>query len=208
MKIVLLLAFVCSALAEDEFNIEKTYVPEECSERSANGNVLNMMYKGSLASTGEVFDQSPAGSPFSFTLGAGQVIRGWDEGLLDMCVGEKRVLTIPASMGYGEAGSPPTIPGGATLKFEVELLSISDQPLDDNQDGAEGYDDTFKMLDHDSNGEVTKEELKQYLVKQEGDGLPQGDELSGLIDDIFKHEDKNKDGVIARDEFGKPHDEL
>lgn len=207
MKVFVLLALSCIVVAEEDLVVEKTFVPDDCNQRSANGDVLSMSYKGSLASTGEVFDQSAAGSPFSFTLGSGQVIKGWDEGLLDMCVGEKRVLIIPASKGYGEAGSPPNIPGGATLKFEVELLSISDTPVDGP--GADNsMEETFKTLDLDANGEVTKEELRQYLVQQEGESLPKGDELTGLIDDIFKHEDKNKDGKISGDEFGKPHDEL
>ncbi|KAK6019610.1 peptidyl-prolyl cis-trans isomerase, FKBP-type, partial [Ostertagia ostertagi] len=61
---------------------------------------------------------------FTFTLGMGQVIKGWDQGLLNMCVGERRILTIPAHMAYGERGSPPKIPANAPLKFDVELMKI------------------------------------------------------------------------------------
>lgn len=80
-----------------------------------------------------VFDSSvERGTPFSFKLGAGQVIKvrqhapprhastppqGWDQGLINMCIGEKRKIKIPSDMGYGEHGSPPKIPGGATLIF-------------------------------------------------------------------------------------------
>ncbi|OAY82479.1 FK506-binding protein 2, partial [Ananas comosus] len=71
---------------------------------------------------GEVFDSSfERGDPIEFELGSGQVIKGWDQGLLGMCIGEKRKLKIPAKLGYGTQGSPPTIPGGATLIFDTEL---------------------------------------------------------------------------------------
>ncbi|XP_022083218.1 peptidyl-prolyl cis-trans isomerase FKBP2-like isoform X2 [Acanthaster planci] len=97
---------------------------ENCEQRSKSGDTLHMHYTGTLQD-GTEFDSSiPRGSPFVFTLGAGQVIKGWDQGLLNMCVGEKRKLVIPSDLGYGDRGSPPKIPGGATLIFEVELMKI------------------------------------------------------------------------------------
>ena len=84
-------------------------------------------YVGVLFSSCKQFDSSIGrGEPFAFTLGAGEVIKGWDSGLRGMCVGEKRKLVIPASLGYGDAGAGDDIPGGATLQFEVELLDIAD----------------------------------------------------------------------------------
>ena len=74
---------------------------------------------------GEVFDQSDGRGPLEFVLGSGKVIKGWDKGIKGMKVGGKRVLLIPAKLGYREAGSPPKIPGGATLGFEIELLKIT-----------------------------------------------------------------------------------
>lgn len=74
---------------------------------------------------GTKFDSSlDRGEPFAFMLGQGQVIPGWDEGVATMKVGGKRQLRIPAELGYGEAGSGGTIPPGATLIFDVELLAI------------------------------------------------------------------------------------
>ncbi|HET7482129.1 MAG TPA: FKBP-type peptidyl-prolyl cis-trans isomerase [Actinomycetota bacterium] len=88
------------------------------------GDTLTVHYVGKLES-GKKFDASrDHGSPFTFPLGAGQVIKGWDEGLVGMKVGGKRELTIPPELGYGAAGSPPVIPPNATLVFEVELLDI------------------------------------------------------------------------------------
>lgn len=97
---------------------------DNCSTKSRKGDVLNMHYTGKLED-GTEFDSSVSrDKPFTFTLGKGQVIKGWDQGLLGMCEGEKRKLVIPAELGYGDRGAPPKIPGGATLIFEVELLSI------------------------------------------------------------------------------------
>uniref|UniRef100_A0A3Q3A9C0 peptidylprolyl isomerase n=2 Tax=Kryptolebias marmoratus TaxID=37003 RepID=A0A3Q3A9C0_KRYMA len=97
---------------------------DNCPMKSRKGDVLNMHYTGKLED-GTEFDSSISRDrPFTFTLGTGQVIKGWDQGLLGMCEGEKRKLVIPSELGYGDRGAPPKIPGGATLIFEVELLSI------------------------------------------------------------------------------------
>jgi len=81
-------------------------------------------YVGTLESDGSEFDSSRGrGDPFTFTLGQSQVIKGWDVGVATMKKGEVAKFTIRADYGYGDSGSPPKIPGGATLVFEVELLS-------------------------------------------------------------------------------------
>lgn len=78
-----------------------------------------------MHSTGAEFDSSyKRGTPLSFALGTGQVIQGWDSGLLGICVGEKRKLIIPSDMAYGSTGSPPTIPPDSALVFEVECTKI------------------------------------------------------------------------------------
>ena len=88
------------------------------------GRRISVHYTGRLAD-GSKFDSSlDRGQPFEFKLGAGQVIRGWDEGFAGMKEGVKRKLTIPPEMGYGARGAGGVIPPNATLVFEVELLKV------------------------------------------------------------------------------------
>ncbi len=105
-------------------------VPGTGAEATA-GNHVRVHYTGWLYdptaknSRGKKFDSSKdRGDPFSFGLGGGQVIRGWDEGVQGMKVGGTRVLTIPAELGYGARGAGGAIPPNATLVFEVDLLSV------------------------------------------------------------------------------------
>lgn len=89
-----------------------------------NGQTAVVHYTG-LLTDGTKFDSSvDRGIPFSFSLGAGDVISGWDKGVLGMKIGEKRRLKIPPSLGYGASGAGGVIPPNATLIFEIELLEI------------------------------------------------------------------------------------
>ncbi len=88
------------------------------------GDTVSVDYTGTLTD-GTKFDSSlDRGAPFDFTIGAGSVIKGWDEGVVGMKVGGKRKLTIPPDLAYGAAGRPPVIPPNATLIFEIQLVAI------------------------------------------------------------------------------------
>ena len=88
--------------------------------------VCGYVYSGTLASNGEKFDSSiDKGRPFRFKIGVGKVIRGWDEGVMLMSLGEKAILHISSDYGYGSRGVQGYIPPNADLDFEVELLEIN-----------------------------------------------------------------------------------
>ena len=104
------------------------YVPGTFAAGSAQavaGKTVSVLYTGALMD-GTVFDASSkhGNTPISFVLGRGQVIPGWDEGIALMHKGEKGQLLIPSALGYGQAGSPPSIPSNAVLRFDVELTEV------------------------------------------------------------------------------------
>jgi len=108
----------------EEVQIEDLIVGEGVEAK--DGDKITVNYVGTLTD-GTKFDNSyDRNKPFVFTLGNGEVIQGWDEGILGMKIGGKRKLTIPPSLGYGESGSGDVIPPNSTLIFEVELISIND----------------------------------------------------------------------------------
>ncbi|KAF5286775.1 hypothetical protein FQR65_LT12445 [Abscondita terminalis] len=100
---------------------------DNCTVKSKKGDLLHVHYKGNLEDSEEFDSSYSRGQPLTFTLGSGQVIKGWDQGLVGMCVGEQRKLVIPSELGYGKKGAPPKIPPDATLTFHIELVKIEDR---------------------------------------------------------------------------------
>jgi FKBP-type peptidyl-prolyl cis-trans isomerase len=106
----------------DELKIEDLKAGTGAEAKS--GMTVTVHYVGTLTD-GKKFDSSrDRGKGFTFALGAGQVIKGWDQGVAGMKVGQLRKLTIPSHLAYGARGFPPVIPPNATLVFEVELLEV------------------------------------------------------------------------------------
>merc|ERR1712203_45664 len=210
---LLLVALVAAEpqLTASGLGVEYLSKPDECERLAKNGDMLEMHYTGTLED-GKKFDSSRDRSEaFKFQIGVGQVIKGWEEGVLGMCVGEKRKLIVPPALGYGDQGAGDIIPGGATLYFEVELIDTEEGPTPVN---------VFKQIDIDADNALSRDEISGYLKQQvetmQNAGGEQGEEArkmmedqDKLVEEIFAHEDKDKDGLISHEEFSGPkHDEL
>mmetsp|Transcript_24979 Transcript_24979/g.48793 ORF Transcript_24979/g.48793 Transcript_24979/m.48793 type:complete len:209 (+) Transcript_24979:55-681(+) len=173
--------------------------PTECedADKIKSGSYVSIHYTGKIDESsaagegGSEFDSSRSrGDPFSFRAGEGQVIKGWDEGLVGLCTGAKATLVIPPAEGYGERGAGGAIPGGATLNFDVEVMGVSDQ--------APPEPNLFEELDTDTDGKLSKAEVLVYFEKY-GDGkIPEG---------MWEHEDADSDGFISWEEFSGPKGE-
>jgi len=198
------LSIISAALAAtsayaSEFKVTVYEGPTECedSDKIASGNYLTMHYTGTIdesSNTGEKgkkFDSSrDRDDPFQVQIGVGQVIKGWDQGLVGLCKGAKATLILPPDYGYGDQGAGGEIPGGATLNFDVEVIEIGDASE------APPQPNVFAELDTNEDGKIDKDEVKTYLV-----GMGQEDMD---VDPIFEEEDTDGDGFISWDEFSGP----
>ena len=184
MKVKLLLtlavaaaAVVATASADDtqvtELVVKTVKAAPNCDRPAAKGDMLAMHYTGRLLD-GTQFDSSVGrAEPFRFQLGIGQVIKGWDQGLLGICVGEQRHLTIPAALAYGEAGAGDSIPANAALTFDVECVSVEAGPAPVN---------VFSEIDANNDAQISREEVSDYLRKQLPAGHEGVDGLDGVPD--------------------------
>jgi FKBP-type peptidyl-prolyl cis-trans isomerase len=129
LALSLTLAFIMASCASNSVSDLKTNdIIVGIGAQAVKGRTVTVHYTGWLyknGNRGKKFDSSlDSGQPFTFKLGAGEVIEGWDRGIEGMRIGGKRELIIPPQMGYGDSGAPPDIPPGAILCFEVQLLDV------------------------------------------------------------------------------------
>ncbi|KAJ8676050.1 hypothetical protein QAD02_011836 [Eretmocerus hayati] len=131
---ILLIIFIQSYFCENANSKKKLQIGikkrvDNCTLKSKRGDTVHVNYVGTLED-GTEFDKNSDDDPFLVTLGYGQVIKGWEQGLIGMCVGEKRRLVIPPDLAYGSRGAPPKIPPNASLIFTIELVKLvpKDEP--------------------------------------------------------------------------------
>lgn len=172
--------------------------PTDCaiSRKTKVGDRLGIHYIGTIdasSQTGEPgtkFDSSRDRGIYAYldiTLGMGDLIEGWDVGLLGLCEGAKAILVVPPSMGYGDQGAGGIIPGGATLRFDIEIVYAN---------GPLPVPNLFDELDADGDGLLTPGEILVHFRKEGPD--------AALPPDLMEKEDTNRDGVVSREEFGGP----
>ncbi|XP_069589316.1 peptidyl-prolyl cis-trans isomerase FKBP7 [Ranitomeya imitator] len=189
---------------EEKIKLEVTHVPSVCTQKSKRGDLVNAHYDGYLAKDLSKFYCSRSekdGHPKWFVLGVGQVIKGLDMALMDMCPGEKRKVTIPPSLGYGDKGYEK-IPPDATLIFEIELLGISKGPRSV---------EAFHQIDLNDDQFLSKDEISHYLTEEfRKDGKKRDPSVHGrILTDIFQKNDHDSDGLISAREYNVyKHDEL
>ncbi|KAM9308821.1 peptidyl-prolyl cis-trans isomerase FKBP14 [Gastrophryne carolinensis] len=180
--------------------LEKPFI---CRRRTKYGDMLLVHFEGFLESNGTRFYSTSTDNnnqPVWFTLGIKEVIKGWDRGLKDMCVGEKRKLIVPPSLGYGKEGKGK-IPPDSTLIFEMNLLEIRNGPRSH---------ESFQEMDLNDDWKLSKEEVRAYLKAEfEKHSTPMNEsQHEVLLESIFEKEDEDSDGYISAREFTYVHDEL
>eukprot|EP00933_Yihiella_yeosuensis_P079963 TRINITY_DN93382_c0_g1_i1.p1 TRINITY_DN93382_c0_g1~~TRINITY_DN93382_c0_g1_i1.p1 ORF type:complete len:204 (-),score=56.88 TRINITY_DN93382_c0_g1_i1:302-913(-) len=193
LLVLALAATISDAATELEVKVYEG--PTECdnADKVAKGSYLKMHYTGTIdassptGSPGSKFDSSrDRDETFDFQIGQGEVIQGWDQGIVGLCKGAKATIVVPSAMGYGDDGAGADIPGGATLNFDVEVVDISEKPWPEPN--------YFKMIDTDKDGKISKDEMLAYFKGEIPDGL-------------MDQDDKDKDGFISWAEFSGPKGE-
>ncbi|KAF7652614.1 hypothetical protein LDENG_00094550 [Lucifuga dentata] len=195
----------------DTVDIQVTHKPEICNETTATNDLVYYHYNCSLVDGTLLFSSNDYANLQNAVLGADKVIDGLDEGLRGMCVGERRVVTVPPHLGHGERGATG-VPSSAVLVFEIELVRFE-------KGVPPGYlfvwledspPDLFEALDVNKNQEVTEEEfgkfIKMQVAERKGRTKP-GAAMEDVITDMFRNQDRNKDGVITASELKLKVDE-
>ncbi|XP_029312336.1 LOW QUALITY PROTEIN: peptidyl-prolyl cis-trans isomerase FKBP9 [Cottoperca gobio] len=195
----------------DTVSIQVTHKPEACNASTEVNDLVRYHYNCTLVDGTPLFSSHDYEHLQDAVLGSDKVIDGLDEGLRGMCVGEKRVVTVPPHLGHGEKGATG-VPSSAVLVFDIELMSFE-------KGVPPGYlfvwleespADLFEALDINKNKEVPQEEFGEFIKLQVTDGkgrIKPGMIMEQVIIDMFNNQDRNSDGVITADELKLKVDE-
>ena len=186
-----------SAAAATEASIDIYEGPTTCeaADKAEVGKKLTMHYVGTIDASsktglpGKQFDSSRSRAAFSFVIGRGQVIEGWDTLLVGLCKGAKAKLIVPPDKGYGAGGAGADIPGGATLNFDVELLEVAEGPPP-----PPPPPNVFRQIDTDGDDTLSPAEVAAFF-EAKGASVPEA---------LWDKEDKDGDGFIGWEEFSGP----
>lgn len=190
---------------KDNITVEIVFKPEICNETSDANDLIHYHYNCSLMDGTLLFASGNYENHQEALLGADKVIDGLDQGLRGMCIGEKRVVTVPPHLGHGEKGATG-VPGSAVLVFELELIDLA-------KGVPPGYlfvwlgespQELFDSLDMNKNKEVPEEEFGEFIKLQVAEGkgrMKPGMDPEEIIADMFKNQDRNHDGLITPDEL-------
>lgn len=224
-KALLFFAFISCALivvsnAEEEKIQSETITaaPSDCKRKVKKDDFVHVYYIGTFVN-GTQFDNHTKDEPFAFRQGGGEVIKGWEQAVEGMCVGEKKKITVPPTLGYGVEGYPNVIPANSTLLFEITLVNITDDDGSHDHDFAthEEHDHfnvpEFEHMDTDKDNHITKEEIVKFFENEKklvGEANFTIKDIAKTADELMKEHDVDKDGKISFEEnqnFGHEEDE-
>ncbi|XP_066483344.1 peptidyl-prolyl cis-trans isomerase FKBP10 [Tiliqua scincoides] len=195
----------------DSVEIETTFQPVDCNVTTQDRDFVRYHYNCSLLDGTRLFSSHDYEHPQETILGADKIIEGLNSGLLNMCMGEKRVVIVPPHLGHGESGARG-VPGSAVLRFEIELLHFE-------AGVPEGYlfiwhdeppENLFEAMDLNKDGEVPFEEFSTFIKSQVAEGkgrMMPGTDPEKVVTDMFQNQDRNKDGKITAEELKLKADE-
>ncbi|XP_071952949.1 uncharacterized protein [Antedon mediterranea] len=186
----------------DELKIEVTFKPDDCKKTASHGDMVLIHYTGRLED-GTVFETSRVNEdsePIEFPLGLQEVVKGWDYGMVDMCTGEKRRLTVPSSLAYGEQGKDGKVAPGATVIFDVEMIEFK-------PNWRHGMPNTFRMIDANNDKVISFKEMSAFIMSE---GIFTDEELNQkMTKEALERDDRDGNGEVSWEEFSGPkHDEL